>query len=99
MTKTYCVYMMTNRRNTVLYTGVTNQLSRRVHEHQTKADHRSFTARYNLDKLVYVEAFERIEEAIRREKQIKGGSRQRKEDMIAQLNPDWRDMSGAVVAH
>ncbi len=82
---------MTNRKNTVLYTGVTNNLRRRVYEHKEKLV-KGFTKKYNITKLVYCEIFDRIENAIMREKQIKGGSRQKKIDLINSMNKDWRDL-------
>jgi len=83
--------MMTNKRNTVLYTGVTNELKRRVYEHKEKlAD--GFTKKYNIAKLVYYEVFEDIKNAILREKQIKGGSRQKKVELISSMNKEWRDL-------
>jgi putative endonuclease len=82
---------MTNSRNTVLYVGVTNDLIRRAYEHKEKlAD--GFTRKYNIVKLVYYEAFEDIENAILREKQIKAGSRQRKIQLIDSINREWRDL-------
>jgi len=86
-----CVYIMTNWKHTVLYTGVTNDLARRISEHKTKAGSK-FTRHYNLNKLVFVETAERMEDAITREKQIKTGSRQNKIDLITKLNPDWNDL-------
>jgi putative endonuclease len=83
---------MTNKHHTTLYIGVTADLFSRVVEHQEKSDPKSFTARYNLDKLVYYESFSTIEEAIDREKQLKGGSRQKKIDLINRTNPAWRDL-------
>jgi putative endonuclease len=91
------VYIITNTHNTALYTGVTNDLKRRVHEHRTKAKPKSFTARYNVNKLVYYEGFHRIEEAIAREKQIKAGSRQKKIDLINSQNPEWNDLYEEVM--
>ena len=88
----YYVYIMTNKMNTVLYTGVTNDLMRRVYEHKNKLDIKSFTARYNVNKLVYYETINSIQSAIEREKQIKAGSRKKKEDLINQFNPDWKDL-------
>ena len=79
--KEYCIYIMTNRVNTVLYTGVTNNLLRRVHEHKTNTV-KGFTSRYKLHKLVFFEVTNDVNAAIRREKQIKGGSRQKKIDLI-----------------
>ncbi len=84
--------MMTNKHHTTLYVGVTADLYARVVEHKEKSDPRSFTARYNLNKLVYYESYSSIEEAIDREKQIKGGSRQKKIDSINRMNPAWRDL-------
>ena len=80
--------MMTNRKNTVIYTGVTNALARRVHEHKVKVDPGSFTSRYNVNKLVYVEAFDSIRDALVREKQIKKGPRRRREKLINGMNPE-----------
>ena len=82
---------MTNKKNTVLYTGVTNNLRRRVYEHKEKLV-KGFTKKYNITKLVYCEVFDRIEDAIMREKQIKGGSRQKKIDLINSMNKDWGDL-------
>ncbi|MEK7108715.1 MAG: GIY-YIG nuclease family protein [Patescibacteria group bacterium] len=86
------VYIMTNRRNTVLYTGVTSDLPRRVSEHKQKLVE-GFTKKYNITKLVYYEAFGSIVDAIRREKQIKAGSRKKKLALICFLNPEWRDLA------
>lgn len=87
-----CVYIMTNTHNTVLYTGVTGDLATRIAQHQGNPGV-GFTARYRTKKLVYVESFEDMEQAILREKQIKGGSRQKKIDLINTLNPEWKDLS------
>jgi len=86
----YCTYIMTNVHHTVLYTGVTNDLQRRVLEH--KAGKGGFTKRYNLTKLVYYECGDSIDTAIFREKQIKAGSRQKKLDLINEMNPEWMDL-------
>ena len=88
----YYVYIMTNATNVVLYTGVTNNLLRRVYEHKTHADPESFTARYDVTKLVYFEETTDSYAAISREKQIKGGSRKKKNELIAQMNPEWKDL-------
>ena len=88
---TYYVYILTNKTNTVLYTGVTNDIDRRILEHRSLQNH-GFTARYNVHKLAYYEEFNDIEEAIAREKQIKGGSRQKKIDLINELNPKWEEL-------
>ena len=89
--KQYYVYIMTNSRNTVLYTGVTNDLKRRVYEHKEKLVG-GFTKKYNISKLVYYEVFEDIENAILREKQIKAGSRQKKIELVYAMNRGWRDL-------
>ena len=91
MNKQYYVYILTNKGNNVLYTGVTNDLHRRVYEHREKLVE-GFTAKYNVNKLVYYEETESIEAAIMREKQIKGGSRQKKIDLIESMNPKWEDL-------
>ena len=89
--------MMTNYENTTIYTGVTSDLITRVYQHQQGFYAKSFTKKYNLKKLVYFEAFHSIEEAIDREKQIKGGSRKRKIDLIEKENPDWKDLSEEIM--
>ena len=91
MQKQYYVYIVTNTRNTVLYTGVTSNLERRVLDHKNKVV-KGFTSKYNINKLVYYEIFDSIEQAIKREKQIKGGSRQKKIDLIKNLNPEFGDL-------
>jgi len=85
------VYIMTNKRNTVLYTGVTSDLKKRVWQHREKLVE-GFTQRYNITKLVYYEVFDDIRIAIAREKQIKAGSRQKKIDLIIGMNTGWRDL-------
>jgi putative endonuclease len=91
MPRQYYVYIMTNRRKTVLYTGVTNDLVRRVWQHRNgRAD--GFTARYHCSELVMYEVFQDSYNAITREKQIKAGSRRRKIELIEQVNPEWRDL-------
>ena len=95
MDKQYYVYIMTNRKNTVLYIGVTNDLIRRVYEHKEKQVG-GFTKKYNITKLVYYEVFEDIENAISREKQLKAGSRQKKIDLIDRMNRGWRDLYGEL---
>lgn len=86
------VYIMTNNNNSALYTGVTRDLTERVNQHKVKKHPDSFSARYNICKLVYYERFGTIGEAIKREKQIKAGSRKKKIDLINSLNPDWDDL-------
>ena len=88
----YYVYILANATNVVLYTVMTNDLVRRVYEHKTHADPKSFTARYDVTKLVYFEETTDSYAAISREKQIKGGSRKKKNELIAQKNPEWRDL-------
>ena len=84
------VYVLTNRHHTALYVGVTNDLVRRVREHRTKIAS-GFTTRYNVDKLVYFEETSDVVAAIAREKEIKGGSREKKIPRVNAMNPDWRD--------
>jgi putative endonuclease len=86
------VYLMANDNNTVLYTGVTSNLKGRVKEHKEKLHPGSFTVRYNVRKLVYYERVDTIGDAIKREKQIKGGSRKKKIELINQMNPEWQDI-------
>ena len=88
--RSYYVYILTNAHHTVLYTGVTNDLRRRLEEHRDGRGN-GFTKRYNAHKLVYAESFASINDAIAREKQIKAGSRRKKLDLIEAQNPDWRD--------
>ncbi len=85
------VYLMTNRMDTVIYTGVTSDLQKRVYEHKEKMVD-GFTKKYNVNKLVYYEVFDNIEEAILREKQIKAGSRKKKIELITSLNSDFKDL-------
>ena len=87
------VYILTNNRNTVLYVGVTSNLSTRLWEHRTKQNPASFTARYNIDKLIYYEGFTSIVDAIAREKFIKGKSRKWREVLIEKMNPEWSDLT------
>jgi len=85
------IYIMTNRNNTVLYTGVTSDLVKRIYEHKGKFV-KSFTKKYHINKLVYYEVFEDIENAILREKQIKGGSRAKKIQLVESINKQWKDL-------
>jgi len=89
--KEYCVYIMTNAHNTVLYTGVTNNLARRVYEHKNGLGS-AFVKKYNVHKLVYFEVGDNVQSALAREKQIKGGSRRKKIDLISNMNPKWKDL-------
>jgi len=93
----YFVYILTNNHNTVLYTGVTNDLKRRVYTHKQHLDKSSFTARYNIEKLVYYEVTSNIEAAIAREKQIKSWNRKRKNQLIEGKNPNWVDLYGSIL--
>ncbi len=86
-----CIYILTNKANAVLYTGVTSNLFNRVAQHRDKIVP-GFTNNYNVTKLVYYEECDTMEEAIAREKQIKGGSRQKKIDLINSKNPEWKDL-------
>ena len=88
----YYVYMLTSSTNVTIYTGVTNDLVRRVREHKSNADPDSFTAKYKVHKLVYFEVYGDIRTAIEREKQIKKGSRARKNELVSSFNPDWNDL-------
>ena len=91
MRRQYYVYIMTNQRKTVLYTGVTNDLVRRVWQHRNGPSG-EFTARYHCSKLVLYEVFQDSYNAIAREKQIKAGPRRRKVELIERMNPEWRDL-------
>ncbi len=91
MEQPYYVYLMTNHKNTVLYTGITNNLQRRAYEHRNKLI-KGFTMRYNLTRLVYYQLCDNTEGAIIREKQIKAGSRQDKINLIDFVNRDWHDL-------
>lgn len=86
-----CIYILTNEYNKVPYTGVTSNLLKRITEHKSKMVS-GFTSRYKVTKLVYYEEYATMDEAIAREKQIKGGSRQRKIDLINSKNPEWKDL-------
>lgn len=86
------IYITTNKANTVLYTGVTNNLKVRIYKHKSHVYPGSFTSKYNVTKLVYFESFQTIVEAISREKQLKAGSRNKKIELINVFNPDWNDL-------
>ena len=85
----FYVYILTNKNKTVLYTGVTNNLKRRLQEHKEKINPKSFTAQYNVEFLLYYEHFTWIQLAIAREKEIKDLKRNKKEMLINTINPDW----------
>jgi putative endonuclease len=92
MDKTYYVYLLANYSNTTLYTGVTSNLVRRIYEHKNKITP-GFTSKYNVNKLVYFEETNAINAALKREKQIKGWLRAKKNQLIESKNKDWRDLS------
>src|SRR5579872_5501543 len=91
MNQEYYIYLLTNKSLNVLYTGVTNHIIRRIYEHKIKAVE-GFTKKYNVDRLVYYEVYPEINDAIAREKQIKGWSRKKKVALINQMNPEWQDL-------
>lgn len=91
--QTFYIYLMANKRRTVIYTGRTSDLQKRVKEHKLKLSPKSFTARYNVDQLVYFEVLQSMDEASYREHQIKAGSRQKKILLIEKMNPEWKDLS------
>ena len=93
----YYVYILTNATNVTLYTGVTNDLVRRVYEHKHNLDPTSFTAKYKLHKLVYFEATSDVRAAITREKEIKGWRRSKKNALVEATNPKWEDMYSAIL--
>ena len=95
MSRQYYVYILTNKNNRVLYTGVTNDLKKRVYEHKEKFVN-GFRKKYNVSRLVYYEIFEDPENAILREKKIKAGSRQKKIDLINTMNKEWVDLYGGL---
>ncbi len=87
-----CVYIITNKNNRVLYTGVTSNLKERIYQHKSKHFKSSFTSKYNVEKLVFYKFFSTIEEAISEEKRIKGGNRISKIKLIESINPFWEDL-------
>jgi putative endonuclease len=91
----FFVYILTNKGNRVLYTGMTNSLIGRMYQHKTMKGSK-FTTKYKVKKLVYFETFDNPGDAIAREKQIKAGSRQKKIDLINSMNPSWEDLSGWI---
>ena len=94
-THNYFVYIITNRIKTVLYTGVTNNLARRLTEHKLATD-ASFTGRYRCHYLLYYQRFQFIDDAITREKEIKGWNRKKKMELIDDFNPNWRFLNSQV---
>ena len=91
---TYYVYILASKKNGTLYTGVTNDLKRRVWQHKNHTAE-SFTAAYGVNQLVYFESFREVRDAIAREKQLKGGSRKKKVILIEKENPEWLDLSAS----
>ena len=91
------IYIITNKNNTVLYIGVTSNLPQRIEEHKQKRYENSFSARYNLNKLVYYEQFQMIGDAIGREKQLNAGNRATKEKLINSINPTWNDLYDEII--
>lgn len=89
---TYYVYILTNANKNLIYIGVTNNLIRRVYEHKHHLDKGSYTARYNIDQLVYFEETSDVEAAISWEKQLKGWNRARKNRLAESKNPEWKDI-------
>ena len=93
--RSYYVYLLTNWNNRVMYVGVTNDLKRRVYEHQKKLV-QGFTQRYNVHKLVYYEQTNDIVSALTREKEIKKWRREKKNNLVVSSNPEWRDLSAQL---
>jgi putative endonuclease len=94
--KTYCVYIITNKRNGTLYIGITSDLARRMMQHKSRGM-RGFASRYGLDRLVWFETFNDVYEAIAREKQIKGWNRAWKIRMIEAANPNWDELDATLL--
>ncbi len=94
-TKTYYVYILTNRNNKTIYVGITNNLARRVYEHKNKLN-KGFTEKYNINKLVYYETFQWVKEAIKREKQLKRLPRSKKVELINQMNSEWNELKPPI---
>ena len=93
----YYVYILANATNVAIYTGVTNDLVRRVYKHKTHADPNSYTAKYNVNKLVYFEQTTDIRVALEREKQIKSWKRARKNALVETMNAQWEDLYPTIV--
>ena len=90
------IYILFNKKHGTLYVGVTSNLIKRVYEHKNKFVE-GFTKKYGVDKLGYYEAFDDILHAIEREKQLKGGNRQKKIELIESLNPEWKDLYSEII--
>jgi len=93
----YYIYILANKTNVAIYTGVTNDLARRIYEHKNDLNPASFCSRYSIHKLVYYECFDNPEAAIMREKQIKGWKRVKKNKLIESMNPEWKELYGFVI--
>ena len=93
--KTYFTYILTNKHKTVLYTGVTNNLKRRLQEH-VQGINKSFTYRYNIHFLLWYQEFNWIQDAIEREKEIKGWRREKKDKLITDFNPEWKFLNDKI---
>ncbi len=91
----YYVYILANWNNKVIYTGMTNNLERRLYEHKNKLND-GFTKKYNVNKLVYYEQMSNVEDTIQREKEIKKWRREKKDKLINTLNPEWKDLGTAI---
>ena len=96
MQHNYFVYILTNIHKTTLYTGVTNDLQRRLNEHLNSTNLKSFTSKYNCNYLIYFERFQYVEHAIQQEKRIKGWSRKKKEILISGFNPNWTFLNNEI---
>ena len=92
MQELFYTYILTNKNHRVLYVGVTNDLKRRLKQHKQKSN-KGFTGKYNGEKLIYFESTPYVENAIKREKQLKKWKREWKENLINEINPDWKDLS------
>ncbi|MDR2268687.1 MAG: GIY-YIG nuclease family protein [Rickettsiales bacterium] len=97
MSKTYYVYILFSHRNGTLYTGVTNDIFRRIREYKNKRNPFSFSSKYKTDQLGYLESYRYVHDAIAREKQIKSGPRENKMKLIESINPDWRDLTDELI--
>ena len=96
MSKEYYLYIITNKKDGVLYIGITNNLKRRIYQHKNKVHKTTFSARYNLDKLVFYEIVETKEEALLKEARMKKWNREWKTNLINELNPDWLDLYNEI---
>jgi len=94
----YYVYILATNDNKVIYTGVTNNLVKRVYEHKNSIDPKSFTTRYHVTKLVYFESTTDVKVAIEREKQIKSWNRKHKNKLIESKNPQWIELYDSIIA-